>query len=205
MTNIPCTRKCQQHISTIACQYQIIYLSAYQYEIIQYYPKQQSIDEQGKPFIKMQKIQHAASKGTFQIAAFGNEIKKKNSPEWKLENNYMQMTGVREGAPGITATMWGLHSHWIAWMNWKAVPLQPVGRLSGLCRMNFCVCKKKIQTFVVAQINRCADQSPTWSAHDHTPSIEIRTYYLSRWCFIQIHSFNDVDLLIQTIVLNWLH
>jgi hypothetical protein len=29
----------------------------------------------------MQKIQHAASKGTFQIAAFGNEIKKKNSPE----------------------------------------------------------------------------------------------------------------------------
>jgi hypothetical protein len=29
----------------------------------------------------MQKIQHAASKGTYQIAAFGNEVKKKNSPE----------------------------------------------------------------------------------------------------------------------------
>ena len=66
----------------IACQYQIIYSSAYQYEIIQsYYPKPQSIDVQGKPFIKMQIIQHAASKGSFQIAAFGNDIKKKISPE----------------------------------------------------------------------------------------------------------------------------
>ena len=56
----------------------------------------------------MQKIQHAASKGTFQIAAFGNDIKKKNSPERK--NDYMQMTGVRDGEPGIRGTMWGLHS-----------------------------------------------------------------------------------------------
>ena len=158
MTSAPCTRKCQQHISTmVACQYQIIYSSAYQYEIIQYYPKQQSIDVQGKPFIKMQKIQHAASNGTYQIAAFGNEVKKKHSPEWKLENNYMQMTGVREGAPGIRGPMWSIHSVRIAWMNWKAVPLPPGGHLSWLCFMYFFVllCVQKINT----NFCRCTDQS----------------------------------------------
>ena len=73
-------------LSTTACQYQIIYWSAYQYQIIQFYPKQSSTDVQGKPFIKMQKIKHAASKGSFPRAASGKYIKKKISPEWKNEH-----------------------------------------------------------------------------------------------------------------------
>jgi hypothetical protein len=44
-------------------------LSAYRYQIFQYYPKQSSLDVTGKTFIKMQKIQHAASKGTVWGAA----------------------------------------------------------------------------------------------------------------------------------------
>ena len=59
------------NLSTIACQYQIIHLSAYQYQIIQYYPKQSTIDVAGKTLIKKQKIIHAAEKGTFPRAASG--------------------------------------------------------------------------------------------------------------------------------------
>jgi hypothetical protein len=59
----------------------------------------------------MQKIQHAASKGRSQIDAFGNYMKKKIVlSEKTIISIYMQMTGVREGAPGIRGTMWGLHS-----------------------------------------------------------------------------------------------
>ena len=54
-------------LSTIAIQYWIIhYPSAYQYQITQFYKKQSPTDLEGKPYIKMSKIKHAASNGTFQ-------------------------------------------------------------------------------------------------------------------------------------------
>jgi hypothetical protein len=51
---------------------------------------------------------NAALNGTFKKAASGKDIKQKISPEWKTNmRNHMQMTGVRDGAPGIRGTMWG--------------------------------------------------------------------------------------------------
>jgi tetrahydromethanopterin S-methyltransferase subunit H len=84
----------------------LINWSAYQYQIIQFYPKQSSTDVQGKPFIKRQKIKHAASKGSFQRAASEKYIKKKLVLSGKTNmRNHMQMTGVREGAPEMRGTM----------------------------------------------------------------------------------------------------
>jgi hypothetical protein len=49
----------------------------------------------------MQKMKHAASKGTLQQAASGQYIEKNLVLSEKTNmRNHMQMTGVRDGAPG---------------------------------------------------------------------------------------------------------
>jgi hypothetical protein len=69
------------NLSTIAFQYQTIHLASYQYQIIQYHPKQSTLDVAGKTLIKKQKLKHAASQGTFHEAASGRYIQEKISPE----------------------------------------------------------------------------------------------------------------------------
>jgi hypothetical protein len=65
-------------------------------------------------FINMQKIKHAASKGTFQKAA--SKIRLKNTQRNQLVlrkstkmRNHMQMTEAGERAPRMTGTMCSLH------------------------------------------------------------------------------------------------
>ena len=73
-------------ITAIAFQYQTIHLASYQsyqYQIIQYHPKQSTHDVAGKILIMKQKIKHAASMRTFHGAAFGRCIQEKNQSQVK--------------------------------------------------------------------------------------------------------------------------
>ncbi len=101
-------------ITAIAFQYQTIHLAfyqSYQSQIIQYHPRQSTIDEAGETLTKKQKVKHAASMRTFMELHLEDVYRKKSVPSETPNMRYqMQMTRVREGTPGIRETIPSEHS-----------------------------------------------------------------------------------------------
>ena len=135
----------------------MIYSWAYQYRIIQYYPKQSLTDEEGKPFVKMQKTKALHEKANFR-ELLENTYKTKLVLKKKNMKNHMQSSKGQESERAILELEercganipFELHE-WIE----KPCLFSPAAACPG-CAERFFLCRQKINT----NFCRCANHLP---------------------------------------------